>query len=121
MRRQPRRSIAPNRPLTASRNLVKIMTTILKPETAARIAALADRLGYSGPDAAEQVLKKALDELDARAPRPQRKLTPDEIAAEMEYWAEVGRRNRALHPFDDANPPSKVWQDELYDENGLPK
>lgn len=97
------------------------MDTILKPETAARIDALADRLGYSGSDAAERVLKIALDDLDAKAPRPHRKLTPEEIADEMEYWAEIGRRNRALHPFDDANPPSKVWQDELYDENRLPK
>lgn len=49
-------------------------------------------------------------------------LKPETAArAEMEYWAEIGRRNRALHPFDDANPPSKVRQDELYDENGLPK
>ena len=96
------------------------MTTTIKPETAARIAALAGRLGYAGPDASEQVLKIALDELDAKAPRPRYKPTPAEKAAELEYWAEVGRRNRALHPFDDANPPSKVWQEELYDANGLP-
>ena len=61
----------------------------------------------------------ALDDLDAKVLPPYRP-TPAEIAAEMKYWAEIGRRNRALHPFDDANPPSRVWQDELYDENGLP-
>ena len=77
------------------------MDATIKTESAARIAALA--------------------KLDAKTPRPHRKLTPEEIAAEMEYWAAVGRRNRALRPFDDANPPSKIWQDELYDENGLPK
>jgi hypothetical protein len=39
----------------------------------------------------------------------------------MAYWSEIAKRNRALHPFDDDNPPSRVWQDELYDEQGLPK
>jgi Mn-dependent DtxR family transcriptional regulator len=97
------------------------MTTTLKPEMEARIADLAKRLGYAGPDAAEKVLKMALDGLDARAPRRYPKMTPAEMAAEIEYWSEIGRRNRALHPFDDDNPPSKVWQDELYDEHGLPK
>ena len=95
------------------------MDITLKPETAARIARLSIRLGYTGPDACEQVLKMALDDLESKAPPPYQP-TPAEIAAEMKYWAEIGRRNRALHPFDDANPPSKVWQDELYDENGLP-
>lgn len=100
------------------------MATILKPETAARIDALADRLGYSGSDAAERVLKIALDDLDAKAPRPHRKLTPEEIAAEYRLLTAAGRRYRQEHPdeyADPANPPSKVWQDELYDENRLPK
>lgn len=100
------------------------MTTILKPETAARIDALADRLGYSGSDAVERVLKIALDDLDAKAPRPHRKLTPEEIAAEYRLLTAAGRRYRQEHPdeyADPANPPSKVWQDELYDENRLPK
>ena len=43
---------------------MKAMTTTIKPETAARIAALAGRLGYAGPDASEQALKTALDDLD---------------------------------------------------------
>ena len=96
------------------------MTVTINPETAARIAALAGRLGYTGPDSTEQVLKMALDDLDAKTPRPRYQPTPAEKAAELEYWAEVGRRNRASHPFDDANPPSKIWQEELYDANGLP-
>ena len=101
------------------------MTTTLKPETAARIAALAGRLGYAGPDASEQVLKMALDDLDAKAPRPRpprRQLTPAEIDAEYRQLSAAGRRWRAEHPdeYDPDNPPSKAWQDELYDENGLP-
>ena len=61
------------------------MDTTLKPETAARIARLSIRLGYTGPDACEQVLKMALDDLEAKTPPPY-KPTPAEIAAEMEYW-----------------------------------
>ena len=95
------------------------MATTLKPQTVARIADLAQRLGFAGPDAAERVLTMALDDLDAKTPK--RKMTPEEIEAEITYWSEVARRNRALHPFDDDHPPSKVWQDELYDEQGLPK
>ena len=97
------------------------MTTTLKPEIAARIADLAQRLGFAGPEAPERVLKMALDDLEAKAPPPHRKMTSAEIDAEIAYWSEVARRNRTLHPFDDDNPPSKVWQDELYDEQGLPR
>ncbi len=97
------------------------MTTQLKPETAARVAALAERLGYTGPDATDRILELAVDNLASKIGLPPRKLAPAEMEAEKKYWAEVGRRNRALYPFDNADPPSKVWQDELYDERGLPK
>ena len=97
------------------------MATTLKPETETRITDLARRLGFAGPDAVGQVLHKALDDLEAQTAPVCRKMTPEEIAAEMAYWTEVGRRNRARHPYDDENPPSKVWQDELYDDQGLPK
>ena len=97
------------------------MTTELKPETAARIANLATRLGFDGPDATARVLQMALDGLEYQTLPPDYELTPDQIAAEKEYWMAVGKRNRALYPFDDDNPPSKVWQEELYDEQGLPK
>ena len=95
------------------------MATVLRPDLEQRIADLAKRLGFAGPDAAEWVLKAALDDLDAKTPN--RKMTPDEIEAEIAYWSQVAKRNRALHPFDDDNPPSRVWQEELYDERGLPK
>ena len=45
------------------------MATELKPEMEARIADLATRLGFAGPDAAERVLKAALDDLDAKTHR----------------------------------------------------
>ncbi len=99
------------------------MAATLKPKTAARIAALARRLGLDGPDATEQVLKMALDDLEAKAPPPRRKMTSTEIAEEYRLLSAAGRRWREEHPdeYDENNPPSKVWQEELYDENGLPK
>ncbi len=99
------------------------MATKLKPEMVTRIDDLAERLGFTGPDAAEWVLKKALDDLDAKTPLPQHKMTPAEIAAEYRILSAAGRRWREEHPdeYDENNPPSKVWQEELYDERGLPK
>lgn len=97
------------------------MTTTLKPEMEARIAALAERLDVTAPDAHEQVLNMALDDLDAKVPPLRQKMTPEEIAAEKAYWLEIGRRLREEYPYDDDHPPSKVWQEELYDEKGLPK
>ena len=102
------------------------MATTLDPETEARIAGLARRLGLQGPNASQLVLRMALDELDAKTPKRRGKPTPEEIAATMrrlERYSEAGRRWREEHPdeYDENNPPSKAWQDELYDENGLPK
>ena len=34
---------------------------------------------------------------------------------------ESGKRWREENAYDDANPPSQAWQEELYDERGLPK
>ena len=99
------------------------MATTLKPDMEARIAGLAKRLGFAGPDSAERVLEVALDGLDAVAPRPRLKLTAAEIAEEYRTISAAGRRWRQEHPeeCDENNPPSKAWQDELYDERGLPK
>lgn len=97
------------------------MTTTLKPEMEARIAALAERLDVTAPDAHEQVLNMALDALDAKAPPLRQKMMPEEIAAEYRILSAAGRRLRAEYPYDDDHPPSKVWQEELYDEKGLPK
>ena len=99
------------------------MATTLKPETETRIADLARRLGFAGPDAVEQVLHKALDDLEAQTTPVCRKMTPEEMAEEYELLSAAGRRWREENPdkYDENNPLSKVWQDELYDDQGLPK
>lgn len=97
------------------------MTTQLKPETTALIAAVAERLGITGPDAPDQVVRLALEGLEATA-APSTKLTTEEIEAEYQALSAAGRRWREEHPeqYDECNPPSKTWQEELYDEHGLP-
>ena len=97
------------------------MSKTLKPEMEAQIEALAERLALTDPDAHERVLKMALDDLDAKVPPLRRKMTPEEITEEKAHWLEVGRQLREKYPYDDDHPPSKVWQEELYDEQGLPK
>ena len=99
------------------------MATTLKPEMEALIEELAERLGFIAPDAHEQVLNMALDDLDAKAPPLRCKMTPEEMAAEYRTLSEAGRRWREEHPdeYDEDNPPSKSWQEELYGEQGLPK
>ena len=99
------------------------MTTQIEPVTAARIAVLAARLGFDGPDAGDRVLQLALDDLESKAPPPRGKMTPAEIAAEYQALSAAGRRWREENPdqYDENNPPSIAWQEELYDEHGLPK
>ena len=97
------------------------MATTLKPEMEAWVAALAERLDVTAPDAHEQVLEMALDALDAKVSPPRRKMTPEEIAEEYRILSAIGRQLREKYPYDDDHPPSKVWQEELYDEKGLPK
>ena len=94
--------------------------TIIKPETAARIAALAGRLGCAGPDASEQVISAALDYLEERAGRWERWYNDREIAAMQEqarqrYIAELIAADTAGKTL------SQLLQDDLYDEFGLPK
>lgn len=50
-------------------------------------------------------------------------MTPEEIAEEYRILSVAGRRWREEHPdeYDEDNPQSKAWQEELYDEQGLPK
>ena len=63
----------------------------------------------------------ALDALDAKVPPLRQKMTPEEIAEEYRILSAAGCQLRAKYPYDDDHPPSKVWQEELYDEQGLPK
>ena len=96
------------------------MTAELKPELEARIAALAERLGFAGPDAAERVIIAALDYLDESTGKWERWYTRAEIDMMVErdrvaYLKEHG------YPENDPRPLSQLLQDELYDEFGLPK
>ena len=97
------------------------MATTVSPVIATRIADLAKRLGYAGPDAVEKVLERALDDLDAKTPAQKRRFSTEEMPTMLAPIIETGIRWRKEHPYDDANPPSKVWQEELYDEHGLPE
>ena len=102
------------------------MAAELSPDIEARLDDLAKRIGYFGPNAREQILKIALDGLDAKTPQPKPKMTPEQVAHEMEVLEklrESGRRWRREHPDEDNEnyPPSLAWQDELYDEHGLPR
>ena len=83
---------------------------------------VARRLGYKGLEARNQAVLKALQTLIDVLPPPT--LTPEERAKSDATWEAIlerGRQYRKEHPYDDDNPPSKVWQEELYDEMGLPK
>jgi hypothetical protein len=102
------------------------MVAELSPEIGARLDDLARRIGYFGPNARDQILKIALDGLDAKTPPPTPKMTPEEKKMALEKLEELGaagRRWREEHPdeYDENYPPSLAWQDELYDEFGLPK
>ena len=96
------------------------MATALKPDLEARIAALAERLGFAGPDAAERVITAALDHLDQSTGKWERWYTDKEIRA----MQECGRAEYVAGLIN-ANPErksiSQLLQDDLYDEFGLPK
>ena len=96
------------------------MATTLKPEMEARIAALAARLGFAGPDAAERVIVAALDYLDESTGKWKRWYTDKEIRAMQECY-----RAEYVAGLINANPErksiSQLLQDDLYDEFGLPK
>ena len=100
------------------------MSDLLRePHLLTRIDVLAERIGYDGPDAREKVLKRAIIALESQYPA-RRQLTPEEQAKSGATWARIfewGRRYREQNPYDPANLESKVLQDELYDEHGLPK
>ena len=100
------------------------MTNLMQePDFLARIDGLAERIGYDGSDAREKVLKRAITALETQYPA-RRQLTSEEQAKSDAIWTRIhehARQYREKHPYDPANPESRVWQEELYDENGLPK
>ena len=96
------------------------MATALKPEMEARMADLAERLGFAGPDAMERAIIAALDYLDESTSKWERWYTRAEIDTMVErdraaYLKEKG------YSETDPRPLSQLLQDELYDEFGLPK
>jgi hypothetical protein len=80
---------------------------------------IADRFGYKGPQARNMVLLKALTALHSNL--PPRQVSEEERAASWAAIREGARKYREEHPYDPANPESRVWQEELYDEKGLPR
>ena len=94
------------------------MATTLKPEMEGRIADLAKRLGFAGPDAAERVIIAALDYLDESTGRWERWYTASEIEIiNRRYLQDMKRQGYG----DGVRPLSLSLQDDLYDESGLPK
>ncbi len=96
------------------------MATTPKPEMEARIAELAERLGFAGPDAAEQVIVAALDYLDESTGKWERWYTDNEMSAFRErcraaYVAQL------IAADTEGKPVSLLLQEDLYDEFGLPK
>ena len=83
---------------------------------------VARRLGYKGPQARNRATLTALQSLLNVLPPAQ--LTEEERAEAKARWETIrehARQYRKEHPYDPANPESRVWQEELYGENGLPK
>ena len=64
------------------------MATALKPEMEARIADLAERLGFGGPDASEQVLDMALEYLEDSVAGRERGRT-------RQYWDDFSQQRAA--------------------------
>ena len=96
------------------------MATTLNPDMEARVADLVERMGFTGPDAAEQVIIAALDYLDRSTGKWERWYTDKEIRAMQECC-----RAEYVAGLINANPErksiSQLLQDDLYDEFGIPK
>ena len=96
------------------------MPTELKPEMEARVAVLAKRLGFFGPDAAARVIAAALDYLDESTASRARWYSDAEIRA----MRECGRAEYVaglINSNTEGKSLSQLLQDDLYDEFGLPK
>ena len=94
------------------------MATELKLEMEARVAVLAERLGFAGPDAAERVIVAALDYLDESTRKWERWYTATEVETiNRSYLQDMQRQGYG----DGVRQLSLSLQDELYDECGLPK
>lgn len=75
---------------------MRCMTTLNKSDITARIAALAHRLGFDGPDASEQVLDMALEYLeDSIADRPRGRTRQYWDDSSQKYAADLARQGHA--------------------------
>ena len=89
----------------------------------ARVERLAARLDLRGRGRKTAVIERALSALDEQTERTR----PDRayVEAALERLAQAGDRfrgrERGRGRDGDDRPLSQVWQDELYDEHGLPK
>jgi hypothetical protein len=87
-----------------------------------RVERLAARLDLHGHGRKTAVIERALRALEEQVEqtRPSR----DYIAASLERLAQAGDRYRERmrgRSTDHERPLSQVWQEELYDDHGLPK
>ena len=89
-----------------------------------RVERLAARLDLHGRGRKTAVIERALSALEEQTDRTR----PDRayVEAALERLATAGDRFREREArwgrdADDGRPSSQVWQDELYDEHGLPK
>ena len=96
------------------------MAITLRPEMELRVARIAKQLGLTGPEAGHLALLAAVHHLES-ALQPKPEYTPEERWAMIQPVVESARQWRAENPYDPAHPPSIVWQEELYDELGLPR
>ena len=78
------------------------MATLIKPDLETRIAKLAQRLGFDGPDAAEKVLDMALEYLADRTSEEKRYFTRESTDAGWQRYT----HNLARQGYDsDAEQP----------------
>ena len=96
------------------------MAITLRPELELRVAKIAESLGLAGPEAGHLALLAAVHQLEG-ALHPKPPYTPEERWAMIQPVVAAAKKWRADNPYDPANPPSSVWQEELYDELGLPQ
>lgn len=93
-----------------------------RPDLDERVERLAARLDLSGHGRKTAVIERALRALEEQVERAR----PDRntIVASLDRLAEAGDRYRQRAGMPATRDPeslSRVWQDEPYDDNGLPK
>lgn len=93
-----------------------------RPDLDERVERLAARLDLRGHGRKTAVIERAVGALEDQVDRRE----PDRAAirTSLDRLAEAGDRYRertGIPPTGDPKPLSQAWQEELYDDNGLPK